>query len=190
METRSLFLLLKMKQNTYFAKMSDKTLTFTINVGHNQRVVTRHPPMNAAIAIAKHFKVNHWQVTRVEEWAKAFFAVVKELGARFVSKKVAKVEPQIPNFIVNRIKGAIASIKEGNRQLLIGRGMDVQFNGEGRYEFDSWHNCVKGLFHGAKLSIDQFLELAPKNGIDGLAVLTSLGYEEPLNLSVSAKEWQ
>lgn len=48
--------------------------------------------MNTAVAIAKHLKVNHWQVTRVEEWAKVFFAVVKGLGARFVSKKVVKME--------------------------------------------------------------------------------------------------
>jgi hypothetical protein len=44
--------------------------------------------MNAAIQIAKHLKVSHWQVTRVEEWTKVLFAVVKGLGARFVSKKV------------------------------------------------------------------------------------------------------
>lgn len=48
--------------------------------------------MNTAVAIAKHLKVSHWQVTRIEEWAKVFFAVVKGLGARFVSKKIAKVE--------------------------------------------------------------------------------------------------
>lgn len=47
--------------------------------------------MNTAIAIAKHLKVNHWQITRVEKWPTVFFAVVKGLGARFVSKKVAKV---------------------------------------------------------------------------------------------------
>lgn len=48
--------------------------------------------MNAAIAIAKHFKINQCQIIKIEEWAKVFFAVIKGLGARFVSKRVVKME--------------------------------------------------------------------------------------------------
>jgi len=48
--------------------------------------------MNATVLVAKHLQVSHWQVTRVEEWAKVLFAVIKGLGARFVSKRVLKME--------------------------------------------------------------------------------------------------
>lgn len=47
--------------------------------------------MNAAIQIAKHLNVSHWQVVRTEEWARVWFTVIKGIGARFVSKKVVKM---------------------------------------------------------------------------------------------------
>lgn len=48
--------------------------------------------MNAVAAVASHLNVVESAVVRVEEWANCLFAVVKGLGARFVSKKVIKVE--------------------------------------------------------------------------------------------------
>lgn len=47
--------------------------------------------MNTA-AVARHLNVAESAIVRVEEWAHVLFVVVKGLGARFVSKKVVKVE--------------------------------------------------------------------------------------------------
>jgi len=46
--------------------------------------------MNAAIA--QHLNVAESAIVRIEEWAHVLFVVCKKLGARFVSKKVVKVE--------------------------------------------------------------------------------------------------
>jgi hypothetical protein len=43
-------------------------------------------------AIAQKLNVLESAIVRVEEWANVLFVVVKGLGARFVSKKVIKVE--------------------------------------------------------------------------------------------------
>lgn len=48
--------------------------------------------MNTVTAVANHLNVVESAIVRVEEWANCLFAVVKGLGARFVSKKVVKVE--------------------------------------------------------------------------------------------------
>ena len=42
--------------------------------------------------IANHLNVVESAIVRVEEWAHVLFVVVKGLGARFVSKKVAAVQ--------------------------------------------------------------------------------------------------
>ena len=47
-------------------------------------------------AIASHQNVAESVIVRVEEWASVIFAVVKGLGARFVSKKIVKRELSIP----------------------------------------------------------------------------------------------
>ena len=39
-------------------------------------------------AIAQHLNVEETAITKIEEWSNVLFAVVKGLGARFVSKKV------------------------------------------------------------------------------------------------------
>ena len=49
--------------------------------------------MNAAIATK--LNVLESAIVRVEEWANVLFVVVKGLGARFVSKKVLKVEEKM-----------------------------------------------------------------------------------------------
>ena len=46
--------------------------------------------MNAAIA--QHLNILESAIVKVEEWANVLFVVAKGIGARFVSKKVAKVE--------------------------------------------------------------------------------------------------
>lgn len=48
-------------------------------------------------AIAQHLNVDESAITRIEEWAHVLFAVVKGLGARFVSKKVVekKMKPSV-----------------------------------------------------------------------------------------------
>lgn len=49
--------------------------------------------MNAAIA--QHLNVTESAIVRVEEWANVVFTVVRGLGARFISKKVVKMETKI-----------------------------------------------------------------------------------------------
>lgn len=51
--------------------------------------------MNAAVQIAKHLEVSHWQIVKIEEWSKVWFAVIVGKGARFVSKKVVKMKKPI-----------------------------------------------------------------------------------------------
>lgn len=43
-------------------------------------------------AIAQHLNVTEEAILRVEEWASVIFTVVRGLGARFVSKKVVKMD--------------------------------------------------------------------------------------------------
>lgn len=47
--------------------------------------------MNAA-AIAQHLNIAESAIIRIEEWANVLFVVCRKLGARFVSKKVLKME--------------------------------------------------------------------------------------------------
>ncbi len=51
--------------------------------------------MATATAIAQNLNVAESAILRVEEWANVFFAVVKGLGARFVSKKATAMTEQI-----------------------------------------------------------------------------------------------
>lgn len=61
--------------------------------------------MNAA-AIATHLNVPESAIVRVEEWANVLLAVVRGLGARFVSKKVVKMsEPTYIKLDTYRKKG-------------------------------------------------------------------------------------
>jgi hypothetical protein len=71
--------------------------------------------MNVTITIAKHLQVNHWQITRVEEWAKVLFAVVKGLGSRFVSKKVIS---QMSNTPTERQSKYLEDLIESKRNKL------------------------------------------------------------------------
>lgn len=47
-----------------------------------------------ATAIARHLNIAESAILRIEEWANVLFVVCRKLGARFVSKKVVKVERQ------------------------------------------------------------------------------------------------
>lgn len=47
--------------------------------------------MTNANAIAQHLNIIESAILRIEEWAKVLFVVVKGIGARFVSKKVLKM---------------------------------------------------------------------------------------------------
>lgn len=46
--------------------------------------------MNAAIA--QHLNVTESAIVRVEEWSNVLFAVIKGIGGRFISKRIAKME--------------------------------------------------------------------------------------------------
>lgn len=45
-------------------------------------------------AIAQHLNILESAIVRIEEWAKVLFVVVRGVGGRFVSKKVAKVKKE------------------------------------------------------------------------------------------------
>lgn len=47
--------------------------------------------MNALNQIAQHLEIEASKITRCEEWAKVWFVVIQGKGARFVSKKVVKI---------------------------------------------------------------------------------------------------
>jgi hypothetical protein len=49
--------------------------------------------MNSGV-IAKHLNVTESAILRLEEWSSVVFAVVKGLGARFVSKKIIPAAPR------------------------------------------------------------------------------------------------
>ena len=65
--------------------------------------------MNAAIA--QHLNVAESAIVRVEEWSNVLFAVVKGIGARFVSKKVVKVKVEQKEILPNVAK-AIEQAKD------------------------------------------------------------------------------
>jgi hypothetical protein len=69
--------------------------------------------MNAATAaIAKHLNVAESAIVRVEEWATVLFAVVKGIGARFVSKKV--VEDKVMEVVETALGTAVRIAKRQN----------------------------------------------------------------------------
>jgi hypothetical protein len=61
--------------------------------------------MTNTAAIATSLNVLECAIVRVDEWASVLFVVVKGLGARFVSKKVVKMETKLDraNKIVNEL---------------------------------------------------------------------------------------
>jgi ribosomal protein L24E len=66
--------------------------------------------MNAAVA--QHLNVAESAIVRIEEWAHVLFVVCKKLGARFVSKKVIKVEQRQPKEVRWTVQGHQAVAKQ------------------------------------------------------------------------------
>lgn len=60
--------------------------------------------MNTAAAIANHLNVAESAIVRVEEWATVLFAVVKGIGARFVSKKIVEDESMTQEQLVEKME--------------------------------------------------------------------------------------
>lgn len=65
--------------------------------------------MNAVTAIAKHLNVLESAIVRVEEWANVMFAVVRGVGARFVSKRVVKVSVE-QEIVVGQITSSFSEV--------------------------------------------------------------------------------
>ena len=63
--------------------------------------------------IAQHLNVLESAVIRVEEWAHVMFAVVKGIGARFVSKKIiVKMNTPIKAALISKMSTVIAQVEE------------------------------------------------------------------------------
>lgn len=71
--------------------------------------------MNAAAIISKHLLVPESAILRIEEWTNCLFVVAREIGARFVSKKVIKKKAyvlEISNMLAAGKKGWVRGEKE------------------------------------------------------------------------------
>lgn len=85
--------------------------------------------MNAATvaAVANHLNVVESAILRVEEWANVLFAVVRGVGARFVSKEVKVVKQRIntleaANQVRSKVGGKVWDKKRGETRLYFGKG--------------------------------------------------------------------
>jgi hypothetical protein len=95
---------------------------------------------------------------------------------------------EIPAIVIDSVKRAIAHIKSYNAEIKRGAALDLNFCGEGRYEWDSHLSHAQKLNDAIAL-IEKFRAIAEGNGIDHKTALTRLSYEAPTTLSDSAKLW-
>ncbi len=86
--------------------------------------------MNAAIA--QKLNVLESAIVRIEEWANVLFVVVKGLGARFVSKKVVKVEKKIVKSASWTQGGyeAVAKLENGQYVVTVSNGRTFNYSSE------------------------------------------------------------
>ncbi|KAI9130055.1 SNF2-related protein [Acaryochloris sp. CCMEE 5410] len=96
--------------------------------------------------------------------------------------------PEIPESIIEGLKGAISEIESFNEAIEAGRYLDQTQGGQGRYEFESFENRSPSI-HQAQETISQFRAMCPEKGVDAEQVLNDLGYVPPLEISEQAQEW-
>lgn len=82
--------------------------------------------MNAQIA--QHLNVAETAILEVQEWAKVLWVRVRGIGARFVSKKVVKVEKKLVSskegalILAQMVNGKVWDKKEGEVRVYVGKG--------------------------------------------------------------------
>ena len=98
----------------------------------------------------------------------------------------AVTAPEIPESVMNRLRGAISSIQSFNEAVEAGRYLDQQHGGQGRYEFETFQNRTVTF---PKETIAWFRMESLEKGVDAEKVLEALGYVPPLEMTDAAKEW-
>jgi hypothetical protein len=109
-------------------------------------------------------------------------------GMKPVQSTSQKESDKLPDGVKRNIQNAISTIKNFNKSLDAGRGLDKKFQGEGRYEFDTWKN-FGGKAKSAQEVLDKYHGHAPSNGVNFAAVLHELGHEPLQKMSSEAGQW-
>ncbi|QUY45520.1 strawberry notch C-terminal domain-containing protein [Acaryochloris marina] len=119
-------------------------------------------------------------------FAQAALEQLPELLKEREAEQVDAPEPEVPESVIKKVDGAIASIQSFNEAVEAGRYLDQQHGGNGRYEYETFQ---KRSVTFPKETISKFREMCPKNGVDAEKVLKELGYVPPLEMTNAAKEW-
>lgn len=94
---------------------------------------------------------------------------------------------KVPDHIRKRLTDHLAYLQSHADELHRARGLDRQFGGEGRYEseaFAKYESQAKNPF------LDQFRELAPKNGIDPDRAIREAGGLPDVSMSAEGQSWR
>jgi hypothetical protein len=105
--------------------------------------------MNAQIA--NHLKIEESAILRVEQWATVLFVVVAGKGARFVSKKVIKMEPKYLILETYRSKGINAYLVPVGAD---GKALDCTQNMYGQPRPGQEDKAHKSKQHQVRVRID------------------------------------
>lgn len=119
-------------------------------------------------------------------FAQAALEQLPELLKEREAEQVDVPKPEVPESVIKKVDGAIASIQSFNEAVEAGRYLDQQHGGNGRYEYETFQ---KRSVTFPKETISKFREMCPKNGVDAEKVLKELGYVPPLEMTNTAKEW-
>lgn len=94
----------------------------------------------------------------------------------------------IPQTVLDQVRSALARARNIAERLQQCRGLDDQFQGNGRYESEVFERLSEEMSQPMK-TIGLFRELAPKNGVDAEQVIAELGGLAELRLSERAVKY-
>jgi hypothetical protein len=93
----------------------------------------------------------------------------------------------VPKSILAWLERTVIIVREFNEGILRMRSLESMVGNSGRYEYE--YRCANSVA-GSLDFIKSFRAEAPVHGVDPEAVLSALGYEEPLTESQASAQWR
>ncbi len=81
---------------------------------------------------------------------------------------------KVPPRVCQQLSAALATLAEIGVRFSEAKHLDVRFSGQGRYVADTWGNRGEEVDRAMKV-VAEFRTHAPRNGVDGEAVIAELG---------------
>ena len=94
----------------------------------------------------------------------------------------------IPESVAKQVMRAIESLRSVQTRLAQNYDLDSRFGGYGRYEWEAYLN-MRGEIEAAERTMRLFRELAPRNGVDADAQISTWGGCPEIVLSYRAREY-